>query len=151
MHGGAAPQVVRKAQERLADLIDPDRALREAACLAYSDIRAICDTSGRILPIQEWPDHVAAAVSSIEARATVDGTAAVLKVKLWEKAPALALIFKRLGLLERAPAPDQPRTVLRFVVEHRPGKPLPESKVISPHRTDVRVDNIPDFTRQGGS
>jgi hypothetical protein len=42
---------------------------------------------------------VAAAVSSIEARATTDGAAVVLRVKLWEKAPALAL-FKHLGLLE---------------------------------------------------
>src|SRR5450830_1901928 len=65
-HGGAAPQVRRKAAERLADLIDPDRALREAARLAYSDIRELFDDEGRMLPIRRWPDSVAAAVQSIE-------------------------------------------------------------------------------------
>ncbi len=31
VHGGASPWAKRKAAERLADLIDPDRALRQAA------------------------------------------------------------------------------------------------------------------------
>jgi len=47
MHGGKAPQVKRKAEERLADLIDPGRVLREAARLAYSDVRELFDEHGR--------------------------------------------------------------------------------------------------------
>jgi hypothetical protein len=66
-HGGAAPQVKRKASQRLADLIDPDRALREAARLAYSDVRELVDPdTGRLRPMKDWSEHVAAAVSSIE-------------------------------------------------------------------------------------
>lgn len=107
-HGGSAPQVRRKAAERLADLIDPARALREAARLAYSDIRELFDDAGRILPIRDWPDDIAAAVSSIEVvrrNLTVgDGTQEqVHKIRLWDKGPNLGLLFRHLGLLDGKP------------------------------------------------
>src|SRR3989304_6396929 len=66
MHGGRAPQVRRKAAERLADLIDPDRALREAARLAYSDIGALLDDRGNLLPIRAWPREIPAAGGQAE-------------------------------------------------------------------------------------
>jgi hypothetical protein len=54
-YGGAAPQVKRKAAERLADLIDPDRALREAARLVYSDVRELFDEHGNLRPVHGLP------------------------------------------------------------------------------------------------
>jgi len=103
-HGGAAPQVQRKAAERLADLIDPDRALREAARLAYSDIRTLFDASGNLLPLQHWPDGIAAAVSAVEIvkknlEAGDGHTDTVHKLKLWDKSKSLEMLFKHLGLL----------------------------------------------------
>lgn len=103
-HGGAAPQVKAKAQERLADLIDPDRALREAARLAYADLRELFDEQGRMKPIKDWPDELAAAVGSVEVvKRNIDSgdgqTDDVIKLKVWDKPKALEMLFKHLGLL----------------------------------------------------
>lgn len=104
-HGGAAPQVKAKAAERLLDLIDPDRALREAAALAYSDLSAFYDGKGEIKPMSEWTPSMRAAVQSME---TLDrditpgerGPAAkVHRLKLWDKPKNLEMLFKHLGLL----------------------------------------------------
>lgn len=103
-HGGMAPQVKRKAAERLADLIDPDRALREAARLAYSDPRELFGPDGQIKPVKDWPDHLAAAIGAIEVvKRNVDSadgkTDDVIKIKVWDKPKALEMLFKHLGLL----------------------------------------------------
>lgn len=103
-HGGRAPQVQRKAAERLADLIDPDRVLREAARLAYSDARELFDEQGNLRPVKEWPDALASAVASVEVvkknLTTGDGKVDdVIKVRLWDKPKNIELLFKHLGLL----------------------------------------------------
>ena len=103
-HGGQAPQVKRKAAERLADLIDPDRALREAARLAYSDVRDLYDEAGKLKPMKDWPDDLAAAVGGVEfVRRNIEGgdghSDDVIKVKVWDKPKALEMLFKHLGLL----------------------------------------------------
>lgn len=103
-HGGGAPQVRAKANERLADLIDPDRALREAARLAYSDVRELYDDQGRLKPMKDWPDDLAAAIGGVEfVRRNVDGADGhsddVIKVKVWDKPKMLEMLFKHLGLL----------------------------------------------------
>lgn len=94
----------RAAEQRLADLIDPDRALREAARLAYFDIRELFDASGSLLPVKKWPDHVAAAVGGIEviiknAKAGDGVMDTVHKLKITDKTPALTLLFRHLGLI----------------------------------------------------
>ena len=94
----------RKAAERLADLIDPDRALREAARLAYSDPRELFDPEGKLKPVKDWPDELAAAIGSVEVvKRNVDSadgkTDDVIKVKVWDKPKALEMLFKHLGLL----------------------------------------------------
>ena len=103
-HGGAAPQVKRKALERLEDLIDPDRALREAAKLAYSNIQDLLDEEGKVRPLKEWPHDLAAAVSSIDITkknlTAGDGQQEdVVRIRLWDKPSNLTLLFKHLNLL----------------------------------------------------
>ncbi len=99
----------RKANERLADLIDPDRVLREAANIAYSDLRDLFDEHDRLLPPSKWPDWAAPAISSIEVTdGTISGgTASVTKIKAWDKLTAIGLLFKNLGLLNRDREPPK--------------------------------------------
>ena len=103
-HGGGAPQVLKKAKERLEDLIDPDRALREAAKLAYSNIQDLLDEKGNVRPIKDWPRELAAAVSSIDITkknlTAGDGKQEdVVRIRLWDKPSNLTLLFKHLNLL----------------------------------------------------
>lgn len=102
-HGGAAPQVKRAAEQRLADLIDPDRCLREIARLAYFNPKDLYDESGQFLPISKLPDYVAAAVAGVEVvRGNVDKGDGqfdtVLKVKHWDKPKSLDMLMRHLAL-----------------------------------------------------
>lgn len=107
-HGGGAPQVKRAAKQRVADMladaIDPNRVLREAGRLAYSDIRQLFDDQGNFLPINQWPDDIARAVSSVEVVkknvAAGDGKVDdVLKIRLWDKVGKLTNLMKHHGQL----------------------------------------------------
>ena len=103
-HGGSAPQVRRKAAERLADLIDPDRALRELARLAYSDLTTLYGPDGALLPMSEWPREMRGVVSGVKVMqhnvTSGDGVQeSVVEVKAWDKTKALNMLLTHLGLL----------------------------------------------------
>jgi hypothetical protein len=108
MHGGGTPKVKAAAAQRVKDMledaIDPDRVLREAGRLAYSDIRQLFDGDGNFLPISKWPDDIARAVSSVEVVkknvAAGDGKVDdVLKVRLWDKTGRIQDLMKHHGQL----------------------------------------------------
>ena len=105
-HGGSAPQVKRAAVQRLQDLIDPDRSLREAARLAFSDLAEFYDANGEIKAISEWTQDMRAAVQAIETmdRDVTPGERGpakkVYRLRLWDKPKNLEMLFKHLGLLE---------------------------------------------------
>lgn len=94
LHGGATKRAKRKAEERLADLIDPKRLLREAARLAYSDVGQLFTPDGAMRPPQEWPPELRASIASVEM-----GVGGVEKVRLWSKPAAVEMLAKHLGLL----------------------------------------------------
>jgi hypothetical protein len=103
-HGGASPQVRRKAKERLLDIIDPDRTLRAAASLAYSDIRLLFDDKGNLKPIHKLPDSIAYAIAGVEVvkRNITQGDGVVdtiHKVKLWDKPRTIEMLMKHFGML----------------------------------------------------
>jgi hypothetical protein len=103
-HGGLAPQVRRKAAERLQDLIDPDRLLREAAKLAFSDISQLLGEQGALLPVSQWPKELRGAVAGVKLTkknpTSGDGVQEdVIEIKLWDKPKAVELLAKHLGLL----------------------------------------------------
>jgi hypothetical protein len=63
------------------------------------------DDHGNLLPVKQWPDRIAAAVSSIEVvkknLVAGDGqTDIVCKIKLRNKPKNVDLLFRHLGLLE---------------------------------------------------
>lgn len=121
MHGGGTPAVRRKAAERLADLIDPDRAIREAARLAYSDIGELFDDENKLLPLKKWPPHIRAAVASVKNRKfnaeSGDGKQDdIVELKLWDKPKNIELLFKHLGLLE-----ERMRADIKLEIAHELG------------------------------
>jgi hypothetical protein len=104
-HGGGAPQVKRKAAERLADILDPGRAWRSVAAIAYFDPKSVYDDAGLLKPITDWPEESRLALASFEVvkRNLTKGdnmTEDVLKIRFWEKLKALEMILKRLGELQ---------------------------------------------------
>jgi len=82
-----------------------DRALAEAAALAFSDLSAFYDANGDIKPMSEWTPAMKAAVQSMETleRDITPGergpAAKVHRLKLWDKPKNLDLLFKHYGLL----------------------------------------------------
>lgn len=102
------PNVRAKANQRIRDMlaeaIDPDRSLREAARIAYSDIGELFDDAGRMLPIKQWPEDIRRAVASMEVvRGNVDQGDGkfddVVKIKLWDKGRNLESLMKHHGQL----------------------------------------------------
>lgn len=85
--------------------ITQDRVLLEIARLAFSDGRKAFDKDGRLLPVHEWSDDVAASISSIKVRTKYkrdsDGNVepeTVTEIKMWDKNSALEKAGKHLGL-----------------------------------------------------
>lgn len=111
LHATALLRMPKVAEElkRLMDAraqrteVSQDRVLLEIARLAFNDPRKAFDDSGNILPIKEWPDEVAAAVSSIEILETKSGDETLFvqtkKIKFWDKSKNLDLAARHLGML----------------------------------------------------
>ncbi len=62
------------------------------------------DEKGKLKPIREWLDDLAAAVASVElVRRKIDSGDGhqddVIKLKLWDKPKNIEILFKHLGLL----------------------------------------------------
>lgn len=107
-HGGGAPQTKaaakRRIREYVADMVDPDRVLQEAARMAFSDLREAFDENGKLKDTKDWSDELAAAVSSTKSRRVnldaADGqTDLVTELKVWDKPKNVELLAKHLGLL----------------------------------------------------
>ena len=78
--------------------ITAERVLRELATIAFSDARALYDEHGNLRPIHELDDDAAAALAGIDAEETRGGLAVLRKVKRWDKAKALELLGRHLGM-----------------------------------------------------
>lgn len=111
-----ASQLLRKPKvaDRVAELQQTvaDKAgvtalglLQELRKVAHSDLRAIFDDKGNLIPIKDLPDDVAATLASIEVERRVDGHGEdaevyhVHKIKRWDKLRAVELLMKHLNLL----------------------------------------------------
>ena len=80
--------------------ITADRVLRELACMAFSDVRRLHDSSGEPIPVQDLDDDTAAAVQSCAGavRKESEVTICVFRYRLYDKKGALELLGKHLGL-----------------------------------------------------
>lgn len=89
-----------KAREKRAE-ITQDRVLAELAKIAFGDVRGMFDEAGRLLPIHKLSDEQAAALAAMDLTLVPAGDGEVLevrKVKRWDKAKALELLGRHLGL-----------------------------------------------------
>lgn len=105
-----------KVQQRINDLrgdmaggfnVSRERLAQELARIAYGDPRAIFDKEGRMLPPDQWPDEVAATISSVETEELFSGFGEnrkqigyTKKVKTWEKTKAIELLTRMMGYNE---------------------------------------------------
>jgi len=83
--------------------VTQDRVLLEIARLAFSDPRKAFNEDGTLKPVHDWPDEVAAAISSIKVNetATDDGLIVQTKeIKFWDKGKQLDLAARHLGMLD---------------------------------------------------
>jgi phage terminase small subunit len=87
-------QMDRRA-ERLE--ISADKVLQEIAKLSYANTQDLYDEYGELIPIQDLPRNIAAAVQSIEVSSTQQGTV-LQKIKLHDKRASLELLGKHLVL-----------------------------------------------------
>lgn len=81
--------------------ISQDRVLLEIARLAFSDPRKAFTESGDLKSIKDWPDEVAASISSIKISQVPFGDGEsyeVKEVKFWDKTKSLDMAGRHLGL-----------------------------------------------------
>lgn len=103
--------------------------IAELAKIVRVDLRRLFDSSGNLLPVNEWPDDVAGAVASFEVDEIHEGQGEARKfvgytrkVKLWDKNSAIEKAMKHLGLFEadnkqRNPFEGLPRDVVKLIAE----------------------------------
>lgn len=81
--------------------ITAERVLEELGRLGFADLRGAFDDRGNLRRPEDWPDALAAAVSSVEVVTRSLGESEVEyvhKLKLWDKNSALEKIAKHLGM-----------------------------------------------------
>lgn len=85
--------------------LDRNRILLELVRIAYFDIRKLYGDDGELLPVSEWPDDAAAAVTSLESLEQKGPEGQVLgvvrKTKQESKLAALDKLMRHLGMFEQ--------------------------------------------------
>jgi hypothetical protein len=101
--GGQARDLVQSHPELREDVISllnrlgvtPERIVQEMARIALSDPRQMLDTQGRVLPMSEWPEDLARAVSGMDVTRRVvrhddwEEEEITHKPRLWDKLGSL--------------------------------------------------------------
>ena len=76
---------------------DVTRIVEEFCCIAFCDPGEIVDDAGNLLPLQQMPPHVRAAISSVKVRTEVDkdgNVSRISEVRFWNKNAALDSLAK---------------------------------------------------------
>ena len=78
--------------------LETKRTLQECARLVYSDIGAFLNDDGTLKPRCHWTPEMCASVASVEFDKV---TGRPVRLRLWDKNPALVTAMKHLGLFEK--------------------------------------------------
>jgi phage terminase small subunit len=98
-------QAIEEGKRKLLSKVDlsAERALRELARLAFSDVRKLYDDQGNLIPIHQLDDDAAATIASVEVvtAPTGDGESVIntRKIKTWDKTANLQNMLKHFGML----------------------------------------------------
>lgn len=127
--------IVEKSQKKA--ILSVERLDEELARIGFGDIRKLYDDSGNLLPVNQWPDDVAATVASIEAVEEIEGrgderrvTGTLKKLKVWDKVSALTLIAKRLGAINESKNVNVNLSLEVLVAASMKADPADEAKTI---------------------
>jgi phage terminase small subunit len=87
--------------------VTQDMVIAELAKIGFSDLRKVMTDAGALIPVQEWEDDMAGAISSVEIVRRPNGERDendrpiiedVVKLRVWDKLNALEKLGKHLGM-----------------------------------------------------
>ena len=129
------PIIRKRIAQRMGEIsencgITVQRVLREQAAIAFSDIRACFDDTGRLLQLHDIDDLTAAAIASVEVETLYAGRGEkreeigyLTKVKMWDKGQAGERLMRHLGLFKQDNEQKQGElTELIKLIQERSGK-----------------------------
>lgn len=107
------PNVIKALAERRAKLarkfeLTSEAVIAELSKIVHADPRRLFGADGKMLPMQDWPDDMAAVVASVETDELFEGQGNARKfigytkkVRFWDKNSAIEKAMKHLGLYEK--------------------------------------------------
>lgn len=118
------PEIASRIDEKRAERsestgITADRVLTELGRIGFSDLRQAFDERGNLKRPEDWPEGLAAAISSVEVVTRNIGEGEVEyvhKLKMWDKNAALEKIAKHLGMFVDKGDTAKPNVNCRFYV-----------------------------------
>lgn len=139
-----SPRVKAELDKRLIKALakaelTADRVLEELRRIAFFDPRSLFDADGNLIPYQQLPAEVAAAVAPIEVikknLASGDGLVdTVHKVKALDKVKALETLCKHFGLLAERVQAD---VSMRIAWADQPAAPTIDAETVPQAREDA--------------
>jgi phage terminase small subunit len=96
---GISRASARKLLRMEDENITPDEILRHFSKICRADLRRVFDDQGNMVPIRDWPDGMAGAISAVKITLAKSGDRST-EIKLWDKNVALANMAKHFGLLK---------------------------------------------------
>lgn len=96
--------------------ISVERLILEQSRIALFDFRKLFSADGKLLDPKDFPDEVAAAVSSVKVSKIFSDTGVeedVVELKLWNKNTSLESLFKHKGLYEQDNNQKKPMVIVK--------------------------------------
>lgn len=112
-----------------------ERVLQEIQLIGTVDIRRAYDSSGMLLPVNDMPEDVAAAVASVDVSTDDNGNTSH-RIKLIDKLKALELMGKNFGMFIDRHEIDLGKQTLEALVSGS----MPPAQVAAPQPTETTIE-----------
>ena len=96
----------RQAEIAKKFALTAENVIAELSKIVHADMRKLFTEDGKLLPMDQWPEDIASAISSVEIDELFAGRGNqreqigfTKKLKLWDKNSALTLAMRHLGML----------------------------------------------------